>query len=677
MTTIVEDEEDVKNKSHLNARVCSILSRNCTYPTNLRNVEESLESKTSVDIKQHDQLQIYLRIKNSQNFENLYQIINDKTLLCKVPKGSQFIRNNQSDHLVTRRFRFSKIFGPETSQSQLFSDIIEDKVINFINGINSTLLTYGVSGSGKTFTVVGTSNKPGIVPRSLELLFSSLPKMSSFPTIKPAHSGILRLSELQSNTENLVTSQLLSETQDINRHREVYRTMQEELRDQQSAIIDDISDLHLSVWISFAEIYNEYIYDLLVPAVKQGQPRKKLRLVFYNKTAYIKDLKYVHVSSASDAYCILQYGLQNLNYAATSINDHSSRSHSIFTIRLAQASDTDEGVSVSAFNFCDLAGSERMKKTNNVGDRLKESNNINTSLMVLGRCISAIRDAQKSNTNQIIPFRDSKFTQLFQNALSGNEAIFMIVNMNPTIEMFDESQHVLNFSALAKQVSIEQQQLIERPKNKIVEHEYEVDTDIEDLRIQVAFLSNEIEQEEINHEDEIEHISQTYKKIIADANQFWQDACRNIRIAIAKNQTGLDLDDTSSDNDSKNDRKRKNISIVIIDSSSDEDSDVEEKINTSIKIKSNKLQKLQDEFRLLKCEYDSNEIGLHNILTKILNTENLIEDAKATYNDFEYQYKELVRPLESKILLQDDEISKLRSHIDSYTSKFVEDVEDI
>ena len=113
--------------------------------------------------------------------------------------------------------------------------------------------------------------------------------------------------------------------------------MQEQLRDTPAALIEeDISNDHLSVWITFAEVYNEYVYDLLTPEPKRGQTRKKLRLVYFNNNAYIKDLRHISVSSAAEAYYLLQYGLQNLNYASTAINDHSSRSHSIFTIKLAQ-----------------------------------------------------------------------------------------------------------------------------------------------------------------------------------------------------------------------------------------------------------------------------------------------------------------------------------------------------
>lgn len=110
------------------------------------------------------------------------------------------------------------------------------------------------------------------------------------------------------------------------------------------------------------------------------------------------------------------------------------------------------------FAFCDLAGSERLKKTLNVGDRLKEAQNINTSLLVLGRCLKTIYESQSTKAHKgesIGPFRESKLTRLFQRALSGKENIALIVNVNPVPNLYIETQNVLNFSAIAKKIIIE------------------------------------------------------------------------------------------------------------------------------------------------------------------------------------------------------------------------------
>jgi hypothetical protein len=157
------------------------------------------------------------------------------------------------------------------------------------------------------------------------------------------------------------------------------------------------SNISYSVWISFAEIYNENIHDLFrkVPAAKKKRPSMKLCDDRLGNT-YVKGLREVRVNSADEAYQALMIGRENLHFAATKLNQQSSRSHCIFTIKLVKVADPamPHLARVSILSFCDLAGSERISKTHNVGERLKEAGNINTSLLVLGRCIKAIRHNQ-------------------------------------------------------------------------------------------------------------------------------------------------------------------------------------------------------------------------------------------------------------------------------------------
>lgn len=113
---------------------------------------------------------------------------------------------------------------------------------------------------------------------------------------------------------------------------------------------------------------------------------------------------------------------------------HLSRSHCIFTIKLVQSSQNSNDVFTSNLNFCNQTGSERLKKTLNLGDRLKESNQINTS--VIQRCMENTRKRQQIKDKRLIPFRESKLTQRFQKALMSFERIEMIVNRNPSKNMF-------------------------------------------------------------------------------------------------------------------------------------------------------------------------------------------------------------------------------------------------
>lgn len=111
-----------------------------------------------------------------------------------------------------------------------------------------------------------------------------------------------------------------------------------------------------------------------------------------------------------------------------------------------------------------MAGSERLKKTLNIGDRLREAQNINTSLLVLGRCLKSIHEGQltRTKTDTVGPFRESKLTRLFQRALSGKEHLALIVNVNPLPNLYIETQNVLNFAAIAKRIIIERKKRIQK-----------------------------------------------------------------------------------------------------------------------------------------------------------------------------------------------------------------------
>ncbi|KAG5877780.1 hypothetical protein JTB14_003177 [Gonioctena quinquepunctata] len=240
--------------------------------------------------------------------------------------------------------------------------------------------------------------------------------------------------------------------------------MQERLSSEPVAEIADLSNICVNIWVSFAEIYNESVHDLLIP-VPKGKLRPKLSLGQSNGLTYIKKLTSVNVSDGMEAYQIFQFGIHSLNYAATAINTHSSRSHCIFTIKLVQTSKLSDEICVNSFSFCDLVGLERSKKTLNIGDRLKESNNNNKSLLVLGKCIEIIRRLQQIEDKHLVPFRESKITQLFQRALKGFENLEMMININPSRDMFNDTHQALNFAAIAKEIIVKQPLSIREKKS--------------------------------------------------------------------------------------------------------------------------------------------------------------------------------------------------------------------
>ncbi|EHB02956.1 Kinesin-like protein KIF20B [Heterocephalus glaber] len=232
---------------------------------------------------------------------------------------------------------------------------------------------------------------------------------------------------------------------------------EESMKDCEQACLNMDNNIKFSVWVSFFEIYNECIYDLFVPVSSKFQKRKILRLSQDVKGySFIKDLQWVQVSDSKEAYRLLKLGIKHQSVAFTKLNNASSRSHSIFTIRILQIEDSEIScvLGVSELSLCDLAGSERSMKTQNEGERLRETGNINTSLLTLGKCINVLKNSEKSKFQQHVPFRESKLTHYFQSFFNGKGKICMIVNISQCLFAYDETLNVLKFSAIAQKVCV-------------------------------------------------------------------------------------------------------------------------------------------------------------------------------------------------------------------------------
>ncbi|KAK0096527.1 hypothetical protein PV326_005227 [Microctonus aethiopoides] len=436
-------------------------------------IEESSQNETCGSLTElsSQTVKVYLRLKpflpNAKltvHQENAYRIINSNTLVTKFPmieNASISMIKSSTTEIECRRYTFTETFGPEATQLEFFDQAIKSQMSEFIKGHNCTIMTYGTTNSGKSYTLQGTTSSPGIIPRGLEFVFANInPKPS--PSYKPVRNcDVVALSSSEKAQELEIKNKFLAfGLTDKNQYIATYKQMQKLLEAETSMRVSESLDTskYCSVWVSFAEIYNETIYDLLSNDCQKRRPPLKLA-TDNNGRAFIKGLKTVCVNSGSEAFQILMAGQYNLKVAATALNSRSSRSHCIFTIKLLKYNEENNpaSVEVNTFSFCDLAGSERLKKTLNVGDRLKEAQNINTSLLVLGRCLKSIYDGQslKHRNDHVGPFRESKLTRLFQRALSGKEPITLIVNVNPSPNLYIETQNVLNFAAIAKKIILQ------------------------------------------------------------------------------------------------------------------------------------------------------------------------------------------------------------------------------
>uniref|UniRef100_A0A2K5RSY3 Kinesin-like protein n=1 Tax=Cebus imitator TaxID=2715852 RepID=A0A2K5RSY3_CEBIM len=418
-------------------------------------------------------------------------IENMETLVLQAPKDSFALKSNERGiGQATHRFTFSQIFGPEVGQASFFNLTVKEMVKDVLKGQNWLIYTYGVTNSGKTHTIQGTIKDGGILPRSLALIFNSLQgQLHPTPDLKPLLSNeVIWLDSKQIRQEEMKKLSLLNgglqeEELSTSLKRSVYiesrigtstsfdsgiSGLSSISQYTSSSQLDETShrwaqpdtapvpvpaDIRFSVWISFFEIYNELLYDLLEPPSQQRK-RQTLRLCEdQNGNPYVKDLNWIHVQDAEEAWKLLKVGRKNQSFASTHLNQNSSRSHSIFSIRILHLQGEGDIVpKISELSLCDLAGSERCKDQKS-GERLKEAGNINTSLHTLGRCIAALRQNQQNRSKQnLVPFRDSKLTRVFQGFFTGRGRSCMIVNVNPCASTYDETLHVAKFSAIASQL---------------------------------------------------------------------------------------------------------------------------------------------------------------------------------------------------------------------------------
>uniref|UniRef100_A0A8C9T4U8 Kinesin family member 20A n=1 Tax=Scleropages formosus TaxID=113540 RepID=A0A8C9T4U8_SCLFO len=429
-----------------------------------------------------EKVRVYLRVRPLTELEKgrgedqgCVCIQSEETLILQAPKHSFNMKSSergvgQSLH----KFTFTQISGPDTTQQEFFERTMRENVRDVLRGENRLLYTYGVTNSGKTYTVQGLRHDAGLLPRALVSVFGKLQgRLYGALDLKPIlcqevrwlDSNEVRAEEIRRDTllkeEEALTSQPsrvrggasvscdsgiggVSSMSCITTHLEG-----EEMQLVVSLSPVKTGGVQFSVWVSFFEIYNEFLYDLLeTPSSLQPRKRATLRLSDDRYgNPYVKDLTWVQVRSAEEAWKVLKVGRRNQSFASTHLNHNSSRSHSIFSIRILHIRPEME------LTVCDLAGSERCKDQSS-GERMKEANNINTSLHTLGRCIAALRHNQtnRSRPPMVVPFRDSKLTRVLQGFFCGRGRSVMVVNINPCASMYDETLQALKFSAIATQL---------------------------------------------------------------------------------------------------------------------------------------------------------------------------------------------------------------------------------
>ncbi|XP_034425713.1 kinesin-like protein KIF20A isoform X2 [Hippoglossus hippoglossus] len=422
---------------------------------------------------QSENLQVYLRVRpftanESGNGESqeCVTIEGPDTVVLKAPRSCQ----SKSLPQTAQRFSFTQVFGAEASQRRVFECSVRGLVQGVLEGGNCLVFTYGVTNAGKTFTFLGPDHDSGLLPRSLSIIFNSIEgRLYARSDLKPQRCrDFSRLTPDQQVAESSSKRNLLRLLKESDKSLTSGRSTflegsslstdsMNSVSEADSFCLDVDSNIRFSVWVSFCEIYNDNIHDLLEQVPGGHHKRTVLRLSQDVKgNSFIKDLRWVQVNSSEEAYRVMKIGRKNQSFSSTKLNQASSRSHSIFSVRILKVDDVGvpRVLGISELALCDLAGSERCSRTHNTGERLKEAGNINISLLTLGKCINAMRLNQHAKFQHHIPFRESKLTHFLQFFFCGAGRVSMVVNINQNASCFDETLNVLKFSALAQKVVV-------------------------------------------------------------------------------------------------------------------------------------------------------------------------------------------------------------------------------
>jgi hypothetical protein len=289
-------------------------------------------------------------------------------------------------------------------QSEIYSSFGEEFLDHNFDGFHTCIFAYGQTGSGKSYTMMGTLDQPGLIPRTCRGLFERI--------------------EAEQN-----------------------------------------GSITYNVHVSYFEIYNEHVKDLLTP---RTNPPNYLKIREHKTDGvYVQNLTDEPVKCYEDIERIMKMGDMNRTTASTKMNDTSSRSHAVFTLTLKQIQHdiaNDSTIErVARMRLVDLAGSERANKTEATGQRLREGSNINQSLTTLGRVIAALADpkrqrairttgAQNSTKRRadVVPYRDSCLTWLLKDSLGGNSKTAMVACISPTD--YDETLSTLRYADQAKRI---------------------------------------------------------------------------------------------------------------------------------------------------------------------------------------------------------------------------------
>ncbi|XP_042224121.1 kinesin-like protein KIF11-A [Homarus americanus] len=336
-------------------------------------------------------IKVFVRCRPMNSFEK-----NSKSFgVIECQNNRELVVRDKPLDKFAKTFTFDRVFGPDSKQIDVYKSVAKNCVDEVLSGFNCTIFAYGQTGTGKTFTMEGDRTPDttswdedpmaGIIPRCVNHLF-------------------------------------------------------DELR---------IQKLEFTMRVSFLELYNEELFDLL----SAHDDMSKLRLYEDSSrkgSCIIQGLEEVLVRSKSDVYSVLEKGSTKRQTAATLMNAHSSRSHTVFTVTIhikENTVDGDELLKTGKLHLVDLAGSENIGRSGAVDKRAREAGNINMSLLTLGRVITSLVEKAPH-----VPYRESKLTRLLQDALGGRTKTSVIATVSPASINLEETLSTLDYAHRAKNI---------------------------------------------------------------------------------------------------------------------------------------------------------------------------------------------------------------------------------
>ncbi|XP_016104680.1 kinesin-like protein KIF19 [Sinocyclocheilus grahami] len=325
-----------------------------------------------------------------------------------------------------KTYMFDVAFDYTATQEDVYVATTKNLIDGVIAGYNATVFAYGPTGAGKTYTMLGLDSEPGIYIRTLNDLFR--------------------------------------------------------------AIEDSTEDLDCSVYMSYIEIYNEMIRDLLNPSSGYLELREDAK-----GEIRIAGITEFSTCNAKEIMALLTKGNKQRTQESTAANKTSSRSHAILQVTVKQKSrvkDINEEVRVGKLFMVDLAGTERASQTQNRGKRMKEGAHINRSMLALANCINALSE-KGGKVAQFVNYRDSKLTRLLKDALGGNSRTVMITHISPASTKFEESRNTLVYADKAKNI----RNKVRRNLMNVSYHLAQYTRIIADLRSEIDRLRAKIDQQ--------------------------------------------------------------------------------------------------------------------------------------------------------------------------------------